>query len=446
MFLLLFVLIFFLGIIMGTGKIGFDFRSRALYVPANITVDTSTPGAPVNLLFYHAFAQGGEEMSNSFAGLEKSIASYRPKLIRIDHLYDYLHIVSRGPSGLVFDFSALDAVLDSIRASGAAPLVSLSYMPPAIAADGNLINAPLNWGEWSWVVQKTIEHTSSATAGVYYEIWNEPDHPQFGGWKTYGTKNYLTLYHYAAVGAQNAKNVLPFKLGGPATTALYHDWVSALLSSGDRVDFLTWHTYSTDPVQYKKELEYVRDWAGHITGMVKPELLITEFGFSPAKDKRYGTYFAAAHTAAVVRALIDNPPTYVFSFEVKDGPLESAGSGWGMWTYDKKPKLRLSVFPLLDSMSGNRLFVSGEGSRVTAFATIDGSRIQVLLVNYDQTEASESFPVTFLHLTPGTYTLTYRRMIGPTQKVAQTIQEPSFTQLVYMPANGVMVLELEPSP
>jgi len=60
-------------------------------------------------------------------------------------------------------------------------------MPGVIAKDGNIINPPNDWNEWTLVVQKTIEHYSGKNDrnmnGVYYEVWNEPDLAQFGGWK-----------------------------------------------------------------------------------------------------------------------------------------------------------------------------------------------------------------------------------------------------------------------
>ena len=155
-----------------------------------------------------------------------------PSYIRIDHIYDFFNIVQGSPGNLSFDFSRLDPMIDSILATGAKPLIALSYMPSVIAQDGNIINQPVDWNDWALTVQKTVEHYSGRgnknIAGVYYEVWNEPD--LFGGWKVYGDKNYITLYSYAATGANRATNVQPFAIGGPATTALYKNWMKQTLS------------------------------------------------------------------------------------------------------------------------------------------------------------------------------------------------------------------------
>ena len=52
------------------------------------------------------------------------------------------------------------------------------------------------------------------------------------------------------------------------------------------------------------------------------------------KSKGYGGTFGSAHAAAVIRQLISGGPTYLFSFQLKDGPLQSDGTGWGLITND----------------------------------------------------------------------------------------------------------------
>ena len=92
-------------------------------------------------------------------------------------------------------------------------------MPPAISR-GDIIDLPRDWNEWGQVVRATIEHFSGRNqrnlAGVIYEVWNEPD--LFGSYKTYGDKNYLTMYEVSARAAAGATNVNSFEIGGPATT------------------------------------------------------------------------------------------------------------------------------------------------------------------------------------------------------------------------------------
>jgi hypothetical protein len=163
--------------------------TRAAGTKAKISVDTKAVLEPINTNFYHAFAQGGEESKDMLAPAVSDIRALKPKVIRLDHLYDLYTVVGRSGSELTFDFTRLDAAVDSVLATGAKPLLVLSYMPSVIAKDGNIVNIPNDWNEWALVVQRTIEHYSGRSgkniSGIYYEVWNEPDLAQFGGWKYY---------------------------------------------------------------------------------------------------------------------------------------------------------------------------------------------------------------------------------------------------------------------
>ncbi|NIT03517.1 glycoside hydrolase, partial [Candidatus Saccharibacteria bacterium] len=67
------------------------------------------------------------------------------------------------------------------------------------------------------MVKATIQHYSGRNekniAGIYYEVWNEPD--LFGQWQIGKEPDYRTLYVYALSGAFQAQDCQPFKIGGP---------------------------------------------------------------------------------------------------------------------------------------------------------------------------------------------------------------------------------------
>lgn len=418
--------------------------SRATGTPANIIVDTKLPLESIKTNFYHAFAQGGEESTDMIAPITSEVQALHPKLIRYDHLYDLYQVVSRDGADLRFDWSRLDAIVSTTLATGAKPLFALSYMPNVIAKDGVIINPPNDWNEWALVVQKTIEHYSGKNGlnltGIYYEVWNEPDLAQFGGWKV---GDYLTLYHYASVGANNAQNVNAFYLGGPATTGMYTSWITALAKSGNRVNFFSWHSYLSDPERFATDQRnIVKALLPYPTYTLLPKL-ITEFGFTGAKSSAYGTSYAAAHTAAVIRQLMSGGPTYLFSFELKDGPNESEGNGWGLLTYDKRKKPRYYVYNFLDSMAGTRLSLTGEGSWVTALSSVSNGVIRVLLVNFDPNgNHSETVPITLIGMQPGSYTVRQRFLLG--RDVTNTIEasDTTLNSQIYMTAQSVAIVEI----
>lgn len=432
--------------------------SRATGKPATIVVDASSVlSEKIDSTFFHAFAQGGEETGNMLSPVEKEVTALKPKWIRIDHIYDYFDIVKKDNQTITFDFSRLDLTLDTIRATGAIPVISLSYMPPAIAKDGKVINPPENWDDWALVIQKTIEHISGLTgkniSGVFYEVWNEPDHEQFGGWKLTGEKNYLTLYHYAAKGAGQVKQAQPFSLGGPSTTGLYKNWIIKLIEAGDRIDFLSWHSYLLEPVRFSQDQRNVISWLLPYPNFTLLPKLITEYGFTGAKDSRYGTPFSSAYTAAVFRQLVSGNPMALFTFQLKDGPGQEKGDGWGLIGHESSGrtlKPRYYVYSLLDRMAGNRVLLTGEGTWVTGLASKQNTTIRIMLINFDAFgNHTETVPVTVTNLPNGTYTYTQQYLQGVTpgesQKLTEVVTDGKLKKQIFMPAQTLVLIELYPA-
>lgn len=434
--------------------------TKATGTPANITVMSDVSFEPIQSDFYHAFSQGGEESADMLAPVVNEIRALKPRLIRIDHIYDHFDVVGGGSGNLSFNWSKLDSAVDTILATGAKPLLVLSFMPSVIAKDGNIINPPNNWGDWEEVVKQTVEHYSGKNGknlkGVYYEVWNEPDLGQFGSWKA---GNYTELYCKSASGATRAQNVHPFLIGGPSTTGLYKTWILALARSGCRINFFSWHTYNADPGKYSKDQQDILEWLNDYPKASFLPKLITEFGFNGSKDARYGSSYGTAFTAAVVRQLIIGGPAYAFAFQPKDGPGQENGQGWGFITHEtngKKLKPRYFVFNFLDQMKGNRLKVTGEGTWVTGYATKSGTTIRLMLVNF-QPEGigkAEHVPVTFINLTPGIYTCKKNFLSGGGARVGScelgssdttTITGTELKKTIPILPNEVAIIELIPS-
>lgn len=443
------LLIFMPILLYGTTEV-INLVSKASGTPANVVVDTKLQLEPLDLSFYHAFAQGGEEGVGMLKPVVNQMKTLKPHFIRLDHLYDHFEVVGKSGDQITYNWSKLDEEVSTILEMGAQPVLALSYMPSVIAKDGSIINVPNNWNDWSAVVQRTIEHYSGKgeknLKGVYYEVWNEPDLAQFGGWKYGGEKNYITLYQYASTGAKRAQNVNTFYLGGPSTTGLYKSWILALVNSGARVDFLSWHTYQRDPAKYDKDQQDIASWLLPYPYFTLVPKMITEFGFTGDKSPAYGTTYAAAHATAVIRQLMGNGVSYAFSFQPKDGPGQQSGNGWGLITHQDnglKQKPRYSIYPFVDQMTGKRVSLKGEGSWVTGFASINNGVTRVLLVNFDTNGThTESVPVTLGNLDPGTYSLRQRFFLGQDVTLTETVTNGTIQKKILMPPSSVLLLEL----
>lgn len=421
---------------------------------ANIVVDVGLSHGQL-VPIWRGIAQGGEE-PYPFGAVIGQGKSLSPAYVRIDHIYDFYNVVSRKENGsLAFDWAGLDRQVDDIARMGAVPFLSLSYMPSAIARGGDPVGVPDRWEEWALVVQRTVEHYSGirdrSIPGVVYEVWNEPD--LFGNWRLGGNRNYLLLYQWAVRGAMSAKEVWPFRIGGPSVTAPYKNWVFGFLDymikNDVRVDFFSWHRYSKNPLDYLADVDLVDSWMSQ-NPTYKIDKYITEWGSDSENSPVHDSGFDAAHYIATMRWLIQRVDLS-FAFELKDGPSGPDGSPfwgrWGLLTHEKygpvikKPKY--NAVRLLGKMMGDRIGFDGEGDWVTGFSSKFGNTVWVMLSNYDRSGAhSENVPVTINNLDNGPYSYQEFYLDGDGPVSEELVDNGTLQKQIIMSPNSVVLLQI----
>jgi len=405
-------------------------------IPSAVQFVGKAAGFPANLVFnyegvlgkmpqpWRNIGQGGEEPKEMLAPVVDAVKALRMEYIRLDHIYDAFKVVSRTDDGqLTFDWSGLDQAVDVILATGAKPFLSLSYMPPVMATS-DIVSPAKDWSEWGQLVQATIEHYSGRSQknidGVIYEVWNEPD--LFGGYKTYGDRNYLEMYAVSARAAARVRGTNLFEIGGPATTGLYQNWEERLIKYVDannlRLDFLSWHRYAYDLEQYEKDVLQAKRWAENIPALVNLKFYVTEWGHNSEIDKGYDGRFGAIHTLAGARAMM-GVVDRAFLFEIKDGPgTEKYWGRWGILTHEKygapEKKPRYFALQFLNNLGPYRMSVAGEGSWVKSIAsTDDKGNLKIMVVNYDPKGShSEAVPMTFENLPKLNFKITRTDFLG----------------------------------
>ncbi len=411
---------------------------RAAGIPANLVVDYEGVLGQMPVPWRN-LAQGGEEPKTMLSNVIGEVKALRPEYIRLDHLYDAFRVVSKNGNQLSYDWTGLDKAVDEILATGAKPFLSLSYMPQAIAS-ADILSVPNDWNDWSKVVQATIEHFSGRSNrnidGVIYEVWNEPD--LFGDWKSWvsqnythpdGAKNYLTLYEYAARGAARAANTNNYEFGGPAITALYNDWLTRLVNYVDkknlRMDFFSWHRYTTDLSQFENDVNAAREVASKIPALLNLKFYITEWGHNSNNDPGYDGNFGAIQTIAGSRVMMAKAQRG-FVFEVKDGPGTQKWWGrWGILTHENfgtpEEKPRYKALQFLNTLGSFRISLAGEGSWVKGVASTDASgSIKLMVVNYDPAGThSEAVPILFDNLPKGNFRYQRSNFLGGASQPVQ---------------------------
>lgn len=445
-----------LGVLVVGLSLGLDLGSKvsqlvseATSKKADILVDVSKDLSVMPRHFLNV-AQGGEESDGMLAETVNLMSQLSPNYVRLDHIYDYYDVVRRDNGQLVFDFSRLDREVETILRMGAKPFFALSYTPEALGS--GLVNPPDNWSEWRLLVKKTVEHYSGKANqnidNVYYEVWNEPD--LFGDFKTSGDRNYLEMYRQSSLGASEAKSVNRFKLGGPATTGLYKNWITALLELAKeedlRLDFVSWHRYSLRVEDFSDDVWTLNRLSKKYPELALKEKLVTEWGFDPENNLGYDTGFGAAHMMAAIIEMMGGVHKS-FVFEVKDGRDPEGKAFWGRYgllTHEDgglQVKPRFEMMKWLGGLGERRLSLEGEGSFVKGLAAEDGDNVQIYLVNYDPSSAHyETVPVIVKNLKAGDYEVVKETFRGSKSLSQVSIVYGTWAGQVEMSPNEAVLL------
>jgi len=282
-------------------------------------------------------------------------------------LCDELAVVRRldrdGKQVIVYNFTYLDQIFDTMAAHRVRPYVEWGFMPEALASGeqtvfwwkGN-VTPPKEWGEWADLVTALTRHWIARYGAEEvrqwpFEVWNEPNLDGF--WKGADQKAYFTLYETTvkAIKAVDAE----IKVGGPAICGGQDHWIDDFLTFVKEkklpLDNFTRHLYSgetpklrTSEIMYQalanpekpiQELEGVRAQIDK-NGFASTPLHITEFNTSwhprcPVHDTPYN----AAHLARLLAESgrhAEQLSFWTFSdvFEEDDVPRALFHGGFGM--------------------------------------------------------------------------------------------------------------------
>lgn len=434
-----------------------QYLSHAASIPANIFINLSEKVGPINKN-WSSFSQGGEEPPPMLSNTVSYMRRLSPRYIRIDHIYDYYNVVQKSDKGYFFDFSSLDKTVDDIQNMGAIPFFSLSYMPRQFTKSGSVIDSPSDWNDWKNLIKATIEHYSGKNTkninNVYYEVWNEPELPQFGSWKLSGNKDYRLLYFNASLAANEAKDVNRFFLGGPAVGSYYPDWINGILSytvqNNLRFDFYSWHRYTKKPSEYTNDARNTRSVLKNYSKFADLPIILSEWGFDSSSSELNNTSIGSTHTVTSIigfKRFID----MALAFEIKDGPPPLGGK-WGLISNEKSDpplaaKSRYYAYAALNNLTGNEIKVTGEGTFVNCIATYDNETVKIILSNYDSnSQNSENVPVTIKDIPTGLYKIKYTYIFdGTSSEEKYNSLNGEIKKQFPMTANTIILIEINPA-
>ena len=325
-----------------------------------------------------------------------------------------------------YDWTKFDTYLAAIVAAGMRPIMELSFMPTALAKNGNSRDMPSNMTTYKNFIQAVVQHCVDKYGATdvgqwYWEVWNEPTIPGSG---TARIADYYTLYDSAVDGAIAVlPNVL---IGGPASTVpgQIAPFLQHTKSANKRVTFVSSHVYpGADGSSPANATNLLTDNNTRLSQ-------ITTGGYTTTQIKSFNTEWNSAYSGQGgnpgdantsmdnhwnvgfilkgVKLLADKnqgdvAALDVFSywvlsdvFDESSGPSGSYilaqggnlpfGKVFGVMTFQGMRKAAFNAFKMLNYLGPKRLMSSGgtASDGVDAMATISAGsdEVQILVYNH----------------------------------------------------------------
>ncbi len=352
----------------------------------------------------------------------------------------YSETVSGEPS---YQWTIADNVIDNIISKGFKPIISLTYMPDDLALDPNNrndwnnanVSPPKDYNKWRNLIYETVKHLterygSAEVESWYFEVWNEPDIPQFF-WiidpdtikypNRGDNREYFKLYDYAVDGAVRANPRI--KIGGPVIAGdidlFINKWLDHAIGEvnyatgqiGSRIDFISRHNYgdigriienvdgTIASVNWKSRTLYDKMVANEV------ELLITETGPSVNTVNWLNTRYVPAWIIKEIDAFIQLgdrkgslyvPDVTCFwtlptpaNFGGHFGVTTVLGNEWNPPADGVVKRPAFNAFEMLGLLNNERIDLSGTvyGDPVHGFATKNGDKsVEVILYHIDESD------------------------------------------------------------
>ena len=229
----------------------------------NLRINLSGPRQPLNRFFAHCIGAGraGEMLrAETLSQLTRLQNTCGFQYLRFHGLFsDDMAVCSRNHAGeIVYNWQYIDLVFDAMLERHIRPLVELGFMPDCLKSGeqtifwwkGN-VTPPKDMQAWQELVEAFTRHVTRRYGAAevrqwYFEVWNEPNLPQFFA----GTQeDYFALYDASV---QAVKTVDPlYQVGGPGTAGLEEGtWIPELIDHCVQnmvpLDFVSTHAYGVD--------------------------------------------------------------------------------------------------------------------------------------------------------------------------------------------------------
>ncbi|MFH0854937.1 MAG: hypothetical protein V1869_00250 [Candidatus Omnitrophota bacterium] len=311
--------------------------------------------------------------------------------------------------------AAYDAIIKNISDSGGTVILDLCGMPAGMGKVLDKNSGPLNSAAYKNLVKSVIKDLScDKKYNIWYELWNAPD---LEGFFLGREADYLNLYRLASESVKEleAEYKIHIPVGAPGVSSWFHNLggntvltpekslIYALIKfcyqNRLRLDFITWHGFSTDPKTEKENTIYekdaaslVRDWLTYFNFDKNTFLIVDEWNYDRhanlIPERKEKSYISASYIPARIKNMyeagLDNQLYFCLEdFQGnKEGVTRNTGVFYSSARHSIGQKASYNVFKMLKGLEKNMFPVKLNDEFVGAIATKSEEKIAILVYNY----------------------------------------------------------------
>ena len=427
--------------------------SRAVWgQTAELSIDTVHSPAPIDLTRY-ALGQGGVSDQPMITDRIDQIAQLHPETIHV-FLQEYFNIY---PAHHEYHWDSFDKTLETIRATGAAPVVSLVLKPKVLfpKIDENIV-APNSWTEWDDLIYHLVKHVNERKFGVkFWILSNEGDLGEPGGvpYRFPTVESYLEYFGHTARAILRADPNA--KIGGPSPANSKSAQLDAVISTAAEgkipLDFLTFHGYSDDPEMFGSMIAAMKAKLARYPSLSHVQTYIDQWNFpnwtSASPPPNVNPFFQPAFVMEATRAFYEAGLDGSAFFHIRDYFVDEhlftsflsakGAANMARWwnempqyegIYDNQDRVRPDyfAFKLLSLIRGQKLAVTGTDNAIHAFAARGGHWVNVVVWNFPKNEkgSARDVVVKFPEETSGQVRVVRLNAGAPTENLEQLRFDP----------------------
>lgn len=323
--------------------------------------------------------------------------------------------------------SNYESAIKNISDNGGTVILDLFGTPAGMGKVLDKNSPPADIREFKSLVKGIIRELScNKKYNIWYEVWNAPDLDEF----FLGRKQeYFNLYRAVAESVKELENETKINIpvGGPSVSWWFQNTEGNNILTPERsliyelikycykyrlpLDFISWHSYSTNPAAEKESTIYkksavtlIREWLSYFNFDKNTPLIVDEWNFDRSAnvlpERREKSYITASYIPARIRSMHKAGIDYQLYFSMEDfqNNKEAVVRNVGVFFFDPEyieykggAKSIYNSFLMLANLKKDLISLKINDEFVGAIATKSGEDIAVIIYNYIDPEIATNF-------------------------------------------------------